>query len=242
MKKPSVVLFDYGNTLIHEDPFDGVAGYAALLKLAVSNPEGITAEQLRLHNDELFEYLSEHAFPVGLEIHHHFFFRTLFDRFGLRFDLPFDRLETVYWDAASPGRAAPGIIDALDALHAQGIRTGVVSNISFSCAAMTQRLAHRLCGRPFEFVMTSSEYGVRKPKEFLFRAALGRCGVPAEEIWFCGDNPVADVAGSHRVGMQPVWYRSPLVYPETDRSKAKDIPHLYITRWEELTAAVDAAE
>ena len=44
---PRMIIFDYGQTLANEKPFDGVAGGAALLKYAVKNKYGYTAEQNR---------------------------------------------------------------------------------------------------------------------------------------------------------------------------------------------------
>lgn len=242
MKKPAMVLFDYGNTLIHEDPFDAIAGYSAVLSYAVSNPCDVTAEELKKVNDEVFAFFQDNAHCNGVEVHHHCMFRTIFDRYRLKFDIPFDGLETVFWDTAAPGHAAPGISDVLAYLRSQGIRTGVVSNISFSREAMSDRLCDRLPGCDFEFVVTSSEYGFRKPERLLFDAAIGLSGLPAEEIWFCGDTPVADVVGSSGAGMFPVLYRNPDVHPETDFSAVDGIDYLYITHWDQFIPALMKAE
>lgn len=242
MKKPRMVLFDYGNTLIHEDPFDARAGFEALLDYAVSNPDGVTAAQLCRYNDELYDFFENNANSNEVEVHHHCLFRALFHRSRLEFELPLEVLETIYWDTSSRGRPAPGIQQVLFYLRTHGIRTGVVSNMSFSGAAMEERLHDRLPGNGFELVVTSSEYGIRKPNRLLFQAALGRSGLPAEDIWFCGDNPVADVAGCAQVGMFPVFYRHPEVYAETDLSALKGIDHLYITHWDQFIPAVEKAE
>ena len=37
MKKPQMILFDYGQTLVNEASFDGVKGTAAVMKYAVAN-------------------------------------------------------------------------------------------------------------------------------------------------------------------------------------------------------------
>lgn len=242
MKKPRMVLFDYGNTLIHEDPFDAHAGFTALLDFAVSNPDNVTAAKLCEYNDELYDFFENHANIYDAEVHHHHLFRALFDRSRLEFEMPFEVLETIYWDTSSRGRPAPGVHEMLRWLRTHGIPTGVVSNMSFSGAAMEERLHDRLPGSDFRFVMTSSEYGIRKPNSLLFRAALSRSGLPAEDIWFCGDNPVADVQGSSAVGMFPVFYRHPEVYAHTDMSLVEGIDHLYITGWDEFIPALETAQ
>lgn len=242
LKKPKMVLFDYGNNIIHEDPFDSYAGFTALLDVAVKNPDGVTAAQLCEYNDELYDFFENKANVNEVEVHHHCLFRALFHRSRLEFGLPMVDLETIYWDASAPGRPAPGIEPVLRWLGEQGIPTGVVSNMSFSGECMERRLRARLPYNDFSFVMTSSEYGIRKPNHLLFRAAIGRSGLAAKDIWFCGDNPVADVAGSSAVGMFPVFYRHPEVYPETNLSMVEDIDHLYITHWDQFIPAIEKAK
>ncbi len=242
LRKPRMIMFDYGNTLIHEDVFSAMAGYDAVLDFAVSNPMDVTPFRLAKLNDEYFEFLNKNAHANGIEVHHHCFFRTLFDRFALEFDVPYEALETIYWDTAARGRPAPGIQQVLFYLRTHGIRAAVVSNISFSAEALAERLRDRLPGSDFEFVVASSEYGIRKPEELLFRAALGRSGLAPEDIWFCGDTPSADVLGAAGVGMYPVLYRHPDIYPETDLSALEGTDYLFITDWAQLIPVIEKAE
>ncbi|MGQ0792509.1 MAG: HAD family hydrolase [Deltaproteobacteria bacterium] len=59
--------------------------------------------------------------------------------------------------------------------------------------------------RYFEQMVISIEFGWRKPKPDIFRHALERLGVAAEDSVFVGDNFDADVRGSKSVGMDAVW-------------------------------------
>ena len=43
MKAPKMIIFDYGQTLADEAPFDGIAGTKALLSYAVQNKYDLTA-------------------------------------------------------------------------------------------------------------------------------------------------------------------------------------------------------
>ena len=40
MKKPKMIMFDYGQTLINEQKFDGVKGTAAVMEYAAENKYG----------------------------------------------------------------------------------------------------------------------------------------------------------------------------------------------------------
>ena len=47
MKKPKMILFDYGQTLITEGPFCGLNGTAAVMKYATRNRYNLTPEQVQ---------------------------------------------------------------------------------------------------------------------------------------------------------------------------------------------------
>ncbi len=237
MKKPSAILFDYGHTLANETAFDSLAGYAALLPYAADNPRGITAEQLAARDSEMFGYLMANVHDLDIELNHQIFFRTLFESLGLRFDIPPVQQELIYYNAAcqiiSP---MPGAAELLDWLWEKGIPTGVVSNISFSGGALRERIRSILPNERFRFVMASSDYGWRKPSRFLFDAAIANIGLPAGEIWFCGDNTQADVMGAAAAGMTPVWVDSPIICPYRDpaHDTAPAVAHIHVTSLGEL--------
>ena len=47
MKKPKMIVFDYGQTLVNEAEFDGVKGTEAVLTYASENKHNLTAEQIQ---------------------------------------------------------------------------------------------------------------------------------------------------------------------------------------------------
>ncbi|HBA48889.1 MAG TPA: HAD family hydrolase, partial [Lachnospiraceae bacterium] len=53
MKMPKMVLFDYGQTLVSEQKFDGVKGTAAVLQHAVKNKYHLSAEQVQAKANEI---------------------------------------------------------------------------------------------------------------------------------------------------------------------------------------------
>ena len=64
------------------------------------------------------------------------------------------------------------------------------------------------------FIIVSEEAGYEKPDPRIFRDALEATGLsePAQ-IMFVGDNPVADIDGAKRFGMQAAWIRRGRPYP-----------------------------
>jgi HAD superfamily hydrolase (TIGR01509 family) len=60
-------------------------------------------------------------------------------------------------------------------------------------------------GDLFEGHVTASAAGAAKPDARIFAALLGLAGVEAAQVLHIGDDPLADVVGATRSGMQAVW-------------------------------------
>lgn len=235
MQKPSAILFDYGETLLHEDDMDGLRGERALMPYLIKNPHGCTAEEIQAAFDRLFFELLKPARDCGAEVHEFQLQRAVNERLGLRFSISPAEQERVFWDAACTGGVMPGVPELLEYLHGEGIRTGVISNIGFSGAALEARINRHSPGNRFEFVMASSEYGVRKPSQWLFEIAAEKLDLPPRAIWFCGDNYAADVVGAASAGMRPVLYTCRERWREDAKSDTMAaVEHLHIFSWEEL--------
>ena len=236
-QKPKMILFDYGQTLAHEPTFDSCAGNAALLRYATHNPNNLTAEQAGIFADRLWgESGITKARALDVEIHSDMFDRLLYETLQIGFSISPPEMERVFWDAAAPGEMMVNVDKLLDYLWTHNIRTGVISNISFSGQGLKDRINHLFPHNHFEFIIASSEYIVRKPNPLIFELALRKANLAAENVWFCGDNIAVDILGANQVGMFPVWYHSPL--PCDYRDKKLDVPpecdHLYIRDWLEL--------
>ena len=121
-------------------------------------------------------------------------------RLGLRLDLcrVFSRWRELQDAADDYWRAfdfAPAVLERLDR---KGFRLGVISNWdpSARCTLTRQGLADR-----FEHIIISSEVGIEKPDERIFRLALEKAGVSASECLYIGDNYYDDAIGAMKVGM-----------------------------------------
>lgn len=167
MRKPKMILFDYGHTLAHEPDTDFLRGEKAVFRHLTANPHGITAEEACQLGQDIYQRQLI-CRENGFEMHQYQQLLLKYHSLGLTFDLPMDEVEQLLWQETTPGAPMPGAADMLADLAQRGIRTGGISNIGWSDKALSHRL-ERLLGHRFEMVLTSSAYGVRKPTLFCFR-------------------------------------------------------------------------
>ena len=243
MKKPKMLLFDYGNTLVYEPVFNGENGFRAVLELCTANPRGVDAARLAAVYTPALEKLMSASRAAEADLMDMAVKRLLYEELGLRFSLDLIALERVFWDAAGPGKPMPGINAFLPELERRGIRSAVVSNMNFRGVNLRERIDRLLPENRFEFVLCSCEYATRKPAPAFFRLALIKAGLEPEEAWYVGDNPRADVFGAHNAGLFPVYYDCPGIpcpYRTPSDEVMPNCPHLRITDWGELLTALDA--
>lgn len=104
-------------------------------------------------------------------------------------------------------RAFPGLAEMTADLTGAGYRLGLITNGLFPFQAHNfQALG---VTEHFAAVLVSGQEGMRKPEPEIFRRALARLGVSADEAVFVGDNPEADIRGAHGVGMRTIFRPSP---------------------------------
>lgn len=233
MKLPKMVLFDYGQTIVNEQKFDGVKGTEAVLKYATENKYHLTAEQVQQEatviNQELWGFDPMRRHLVEIEVPNTMFSPYIYESQGIEIPLSTSEIDKIFWDAASPGVATDGIQGFLGFLKKNGIRTGVISNISYAQQVVADRINNLLPENEFEFIITSSNYIFRKPNRRIFMLALEKAGLTAEDVWYIGDRFECDIKGALAVGMTPVWYVGAVDFPFEEQ---KDI--LVITDWWEL--------
>lgn len=265
MKRPDMILFDYGQTLVNETPFDGVRGTEAVLRYCTENKYHLTAEQIQREanaiNSELgrFDPARRHLFQV--EAPNYMFTAYLYESLGIKLSLTSGQVDQIFWDAASPGRPTEGCPEFLAYLAAQGIRTGVISNISYCGQVVEQRIRGLFPGHPFEFVLATSEYMFRKPNRRIFWLALEKAGlrqawITGEDagqehnpdtgkqldsgirnVWYIGDQYECDIVGAAGAGLFPIWYTGAMDLPYESHEGVMTVSH-----WKEVRALLEACE
>ncbi|MBQ7146331.1 MAG: HAD family hydrolase [Lachnospiraceae bacterium] len=238
MKNPKMILFDYGQTLIAEEGFDGLKGSEAILAHASRNKYQVTPRQLQEKADAINRELGRRD-PARraqnlVEIPNHMFTAYLYESMGIRIDLPAEEIDRIFWDAASPGRPTEGIEAFLEYLWQKGIRTGVISNISYAGSVVSARIHRLLPENHFEFILASSEVLFRKPHPRIFRLALEKADLQPEEVWYVGDDYACDMVGAREVGLTPIWYKGAM-----DFEQAEHLDVWQIQEWTELKEIIE---
>jgi len=233
MKTPKMILFDYGQTLIAEQKFDGVAGTEAVLQYATKNKHHLTAKQVQEKANEINQELGRFDFQkrhlVQIEVPNTMFTPYLYESCGIEVSLSNEEIDTVFWNAASPGTPTNGIEDFLEFLKNNGIRTGVISNIVYAPTVVAKRINRLLPENTFEFIITSSNYIFRKPNKRIFELALEKACLAPEDVWYIGDQYECDIKGALNAGLFPVWYIGAIDLPYIEN---KNI--FTVNTWSEL--------
>lgn len=243
MNRPKMIIFDYGNTLIFEKELNLQRAYSQLYTCISKNPDKISLDEFYKKGIETFDIIKSRALENDIEIHQHIFYNTFFQSLNIEFELPYIELEHIFWEALAPCMPMPNIEKLLLYLEEHHIRSAVISNISFSEQALTNRINTYLPKNNFEFIIASSEYGFRKPEKILFEIALKKARLNACDVWYCGDNKRADIIGAASAGIMPVLFTGDLdcpYYNDSDISVHFDFTA--IKDWNELINKLETAE
>lgn len=243
--KPKMILFDYGGTLLCEPDWDILRGERAILEHAISNPRGCTPEELA--EWEKKSMLSRLPLrELNVEMPQLQMLRLKYALHGITLDIPDEEAEYVLWSSASRMSERcvyPHIREALNAIGEKGVRTGVISNLVWSGKSLKKRIDALLPENRFAFILTSSDYGIRKPDVRLFQLALAKAGLPPEAVWYCGNDYRKDVEASRSAGIYPIFYRGHIEGDQKERTEEPaDIGDtVRITDWNELPELLDLA-
>ena len=237
MKLPKMILFDYGGTLLHEPGCDFLRGEREVFKHVTKNPKGLTSDEISAFETEYFQSLQVIR-DMDYEAHELQMLKYKYESNGIELDISYEKAEEILWDHTAPmipECRLPHVKEMLDCLKVHRIRSGVVSNIGWSGNALRRRIDTLLPDNNFEFIIASSEYGVRKPDRRIFELALTKAHLNPEDVWFCGDWFEKDVVGAHSAGIYPVYFQG---VSETLKRKPKevtaDFDYTTIYDWEEL--------
>lgn len=99
-----------------------------------------------------------------------------------------------------------GIKEFITFLKDNNIGCSVLSN-TIQTQKQTDKYIRKLFGEdyPFDLVIASSEYCVKKPDPRFFLLGATKIGVDPKECIYIGDTFRADIRGSSSAGMHPIW-------------------------------------
>ena len=116
------------------------------------------------------------------------------------------------------------VLSTLKTLKGQNFILGLLTNLDRDMNPICRELGME----PYiNFVITSREVGVDKPKPAIFLAALQRAGVNASEAVHVGDQYKLDIIGARGVGITPILIDRYNLYPEaSDCPRIQSLPEL----------------
>ncbi|MHA1961057.1 MAG: HAD family hydrolase [Candidatus Thorarchaeota archaeon] len=110
------------------------------------------------------------------------------------------RVLDAYWNPIiQNARARKGGLRIMQEIRTAEFRLGVVSN--FWSNALIRILNRLSLTGYFDAVVTSVDFGFRKPHPSIFRFALEEIQIDASKAIMVGDDPETDILGAHRTGM-----------------------------------------
>jgi putative hydrolase of the HAD superfamily len=124
-------------------------------------------------------------------------------------------------------RLHPDAAPTLERLSDLGLGLGLISNFEDWLEQLLEALE---IVRYFSVLVVSGAEGIEKPDPRIFRVALDRLGVKAEESVYVGDHPFFDVEAARAVGMVPVLIDR--------RGRHPDVDAIRITSLEDLPEAI----
>jgi putative hydrolase of the HAD superfamily len=119
------------------------------------------------------------------------------------------------WNAVEPAAE-----QALTLAREAGVGAAVISNSNGSVRSILASLG---LTRWLDYVIDSGEVGVEKPDPRIFRLALERSAVAADEAVYIGDLYSVDVVGARAAGMDAVLLDPGACWGERDCACARDV-------------------
>ena len=205
MKKPMAIIFDLGSTIIKQTATNRLTGITRLLELA-HNPRKITVQEIIELLGELENEVKARRKESMVEIPIRSLHKLLFDWYNISFDLSPLELELEYWKSTFMVALEPDARRSIEAMYKTNLPLAIVTNSPFSGDVLKWELACHNLDSYFRFIMSSADYGFRKPHPLLFQGAAERLFLEPYEIWYVGDSFNTDVLGAVNAGMKPIWY------------------------------------
>ena len=99
---------------------------------------------------------------------------------------------------------APHALDILKQLRKFNIPLALISNGNASY--QRQKIERYRLASFFDTILIEEEFGVAKPDQRIFLAALDHLHVAAHETWMVGDDLMLDIAASQQLGIFAIWF------------------------------------
>ena len=204
-----VVLFDWAYTLVDLVQEDDRAAFKRMIEFLREKEIKLPGfESLFNAYQDLFYGLINESHQTHREACFETVLRHLFFRYKIEIDnrTSWKEILTIYYEVIHGSRIIyPDVAETLRLLSDFGVRMGIISNTTNPEFIKDEELHRTELGQYFEFALYSSSTPYRKPHPSIFKAAISRLQVNAEDILFVGDNLNMDVEGPQAVGISAAW-------------------------------------
>ena len=204
------ITFDCWNTLIYlNDPAATFEHRAERVRQAISRQGlDLPVEGLSRELREIWEQTLRQQIELGVDHPPIDQVLQLVARYKLKGDpASIQDLYRAYTEAVleDPPRLMPGAAEVLQQLSRK-FKLGLICNTGSTPGAVLRKILQQYQLANFlREKLFSNELGIAKPNPEIFRLALEKMGVKAEEALHVGDDPVTDILGAHQVGMKTIW-------------------------------------
>lgn len=129
----------------------------------------------------------------------------------------------------------------LNLLNKKNINTAVISNTIYS-NKKTREIINAFIKNDFKDIITSNEYGVRKPSPLIFNAALNRLNFKKEDTIYIGDSPIEDIYGPYLASIKGAILvlnskKDPAILK--DKIKGANFKYLVFNNYQEVISKFD---
>jgi putative hydrolase of the HAD superfamily len=98
---------------------------------------------------------------------------------------------------------APHTLETLQKLRYCGLALALVSN--GNATYQRQKIKQYHLAPFFDSILIEEEFGIAKPDQRIFLAALNNLHITSQEAWMIGDDLAFDIAPSQQLGMLSIW-------------------------------------
>ncbi len=200
LRKPAMVIFDVGETLIDETGiWHRIAARFGIPPFTVSAVAGI-------------------ALTRGLG------FREILEELARFSDLPVETWRSPDLLDVGLDDLYPDVVPAFGNLQSGGIKIGICGNQPQSTEDVLSRLPINI-----DWMSSSARLNLRKPDPAFFNALIDQTGIDAQDILYVGDRLDNDIYPAIRHGMQASWLlRGPWAFAQWHENR--DVPDIHISR------------
>jgi putative hydrolase of the HAD superfamily len=201
----AAVFFDAGETLVHPHPSFAELFADVLRREGRDVSADVVADKVALVAERFQRAARENELWTTSPERSRAFWVSVYEAFLAELGLPPDEalLAVLHEEFTNLANYAlfEDVLPVLQRLRDDGLTLGVVSNFE----EWLERLLEELrVASFFDVQVISGVEGFEKPDPRIFRVALERAGVTADESAYVGDNPVFDVEPAAELGMFPV--------------------------------------